>query len=232
MLYFETMVFMDRGRLTFDLVTRLSQLLQTGNNSDEVSSNRIIKCLFESCRFLHGDCRLLSTLEQSTIILLLSLVVKKEEVRLKLMPPLMQMLSAISANSLVWSENFESDFGETFLIQLLKCDASSRLFGMNAVSEFLGQLEILISTANSSTEPLKQILTIRGMFRVIELAPQHLWINHLRNIIDFSKKAIRCVLIVCDIFICTIHYFSSSVFLICPTVGYATEVAAKKSSDF
>ena len=124
------------------------------------------------------------------------------------MPPLMQMLSAISANSLVWSENFESDFGETFLIQLLKCDASSRLFGMNAVSEFVGQLEILISTANSSTEPLKQILTIRGMFRVIELAPQHLWINHLRNIIDFSKKAIRCVLIECDIFICIYIIFA------------------------
>ena len=199
--YFETMVFLDRGRLTFDLVTRLSQVLKGANNSDEVPSNRIVQCLFESCRFLHGDCRLLSTLEQSAIILLLSLAANNEEVRLKLMPPLMQMLSAISTNSLVWSENFESDFGETFLIQLLKCDASPGLLGMKAVSEFLGQLELLISTANSSSEPLKQILTIRGMFRVIELAPQLLWVNHLRNIIDFCKKAIRFVVIEYDVFI-------------------------------
>lgn len=182
---------MDRGLLTFDLVTRLSQVLKSASKSDEKSSDRIVNSLLESCRSLHGDCHSLSTLERSTIILLLNLATTHEKVRLKTMPPLMRMLFSINANSLVWSENFETDFAETFLLQLLKCDASSGLMGIRSVSGLLGQLELLINRAAFSEEPFRQMLIIRGMFRVISLAPQFLWINYIRSIVDFSQKTMR-----------------------------------------
>ena len=75
------MVFMDRGLLTFDLVTRLSQVIKSANSSDINASHKIIDRLLDTSRCLRSDCRLSSTLEQSTITLLLDLATTNEVIR-------------------------------------------------------------------------------------------------------------------------------------------------------
>lgn len=188
------MVFMDRSLLTFDLVTRLSQVIKSANKDDINASNKIIERLLDSCRCLQGDCRLLSTLEQSTIMLLLNLATTHENVRTKIMPPLVQILFSIEANTTVWCEKFESDFGKTFLLQLLKCDALpgvSGTAGKKVSAGILGQLEVLLSRVSSSTEHSREIIIIEGMFQVIGAAPQYPWTEYFRSIVNFSQRAIR-----------------------------------------
>ena len=187
------MVFMDRSLLTFDLVTRLSQVIKSANKDDINASNKIIERLLDSCRCLQGDCRLLSTLEQSTM-LLLNLATTHENVRTKIMPPLVQILFSIEANTTVWCEKFESDFGKTFLLQLLKCDALpgvSGTAGKKVSAGILGQLEVLLSRVSSSTEHSREIIIIEGMFQVIGAAPQYPWTEYFRSIVNFSQRAIR-----------------------------------------
>lgn len=122
------MIFIDRSLLTFNLVSRLSQVIKSSDNSDINASKIIIQRLLDSCpclRLQNGNKQLfstLSTLEQSTITLLLDLATNHEIIRNKIFQPFLDVLLTVESNTSIWCEKFESDFGKCFLLQLLKCD--------------------------------------------------------------------------------------------------------------
>ena len=136
-------------------------------------------------------------------MLLLNLATTHENVRTKIMPPLVQILFSIEANTTVWCEKFESDFGKTFLLQLLKCDAcpgSLGTAGKKVSAGILGQLELLISrvTSGGTVEPPREMIIIQGMFQVIGAAPQYPWTEYFRSIVNFSQRAMRYGDITCS----------------------------------
>jgi hypothetical protein len=186
------MVVMDRSLLMFDLVTRLSQVIKSADSSDIETSNKIIQRVLDSCRCLKGDYRLLSTLEQSTVTLLLDLATTHEYVRSRIFQPLVQTLFAIENNISLWCDKFESDFGKTFLLQLLKCDAIIGGPGSGKVSAgIVSQLEVMISRVVSSVDSPREMIIMQGMFEVIGAASQYPWIDYFRSIVNFSQRAIR-----------------------------------------
>ena len=178
------MVFIDRSLLTFDLVTRLSQVIKSANVSDINASNKIIDRLLDSCRFL-GDCRLSTTLEQSTITLLLDLAATNESIKLKILPTLIQMLNTMDADSQHWFDKFETDFGKTFLLQLLKCDQNK------ACLMILEQLDLLLVRATSSENVPRELVIINGIFEVIGTVPQSCWGEHAKSVVSCAQRAIR-----------------------------------------
>ena len=181
------MVFMDRGLLTFDLVTRLSQVIKSANSSDINASHKIIDRLLDTSRCLRSDCRLSSTLEQSTITLLLDLATTNEVIRSKIMAPLLRMLDTIGDDARNWCDKFESDFGKTFLRQLLRCDLESQ---EKVSSRIFGQLEVILIGALTSNMAQRELIIVQGIFDVIGTAPQYTCGEFFKSIADYSQRAI------------------------------------------
>ena len=179
---------MDRSLLKFDLVTRLSQVIKSANASDINASNKIIDRLLDSCRCLQGDCRLSSILEQSTITLLLDLASTNENIRIKIMHPLVDILHSINSDQLHWCDKFDDDFGTTFLVHLLKCDHGSKY---KVSSGILGQLDSILTKAASSSDVPAELIIAQGIFSAIGASTQYLWGEDLRSIICYSHQAIK-----------------------------------------
>ena len=182
------MVFMDRSLLTFDLVTRLSQVIKSANAADVNASNKIIDRLLYSCRCLQDDCRLSSILEQSTITLLLDLAATNESIRIKIMPPLVEILHSIDSDKSHWCDKFEDDFGTTFIIHLLKCDHGRQY---KVSSSILGQLDSILTKAASSSDAPGELIIAQGIFNAIGALTRYMWGEDLRSIICYSHQAIK-----------------------------------------
>lgn len=176
----------DRGLLTFDLVTRLSQVIKSANSCDINVSNKIIDRLIDTSRCLRSDCRLSSTLEQSTITLLLDLATTNEVIRAKIMAPLLLMLDTIGDDARNWCDKFESDFGKTFLYQLLRCDPESQ---EKVSSRILVQLDLILIGALSTNVAPRELIIVQGIFDVIGTAPQYTCGEFFKNITDYSQRA-------------------------------------------
>ena len=179
---------MDRSLLTFDLVTRLSQVIKSANATDINASNKIIDRLLDSCRCLRGDCHLSSTLEQSTITLLLDLAATNENIRIKIMAPLVEILHSIDSDQMHWCDKFDDDFGTTFLIHMMKCDQGSQY---KVSSSVLEQLDSILTKAASSNDVPRELIIAQGIFGAIGAATRHLWGDDLRSIISYSHQAIK-----------------------------------------
>ena len=182
------MVFIDRGALIFDLATRLSQVLNTKDVDVTSVSNTIVQRLIDCCLSLKGNYRHLSSLEQSTLTLLLGLSVRHESIRVKVYPPAFNLLQTIESDPAFWSDKFESDFGKTFITSILKC---SRLIGADSeqskvASKVVSQLKWL-SDKISPDESSPNLAIVRGMLEAIGASDCN-WIPWAQTIAAVCKK--------------------------------------------
>ena len=191
-------MFVDKSLLTFDLVSQLSQLIRCDDNA----SDDIIKRLMNCCPSLRGSCCIQSTLEQSTIILLSDLATRRSSVRGMIYPSLSKMLSSIEGNLSYWCDKFETDFGKTLLLQILKCETQnsiergSKTVNDNAVcDEIVKQITYIIEHHrsipdywNRSSTPEAPVLKV--MFDVIGDTPEYRWEKNLKGIIKSGQTLI------------------------------------------
>jgi hypothetical protein len=181
----------DRSALIFDLVTRLSNVLNSKDLSDSAQSASIIQRLIDCCSCLKGNYRRLSALEQSTLTLLLGLATKREDVRLKLYPPAVDLFFTIEEDPTFWGDKFENGFGKNFLINLLKCTTSniSEEQVNSIVSAIVSQLQ-MFSDKMLPDETSTALQLSRGFLEAIG-ASDFVWIPWAQDIIAVCKRTIR-----------------------------------------